>query len=100
MSRLPRTGQSANDDNGIFYCQALFEQTGKIARWTPWTKRAFPYNAFCNASCINNGIAFFAVDAVTGKVWAVDGETRKVVRVTAWDKGAPMPNATTCLCTQ
>ncbi len=83
------TGQSALNDNGIMYSQALFDKSGKIVRWTPWAKRAFPFNAFCNASCINNGVAFFAVDAVTGKVWAVDGQTQEVVRVTAWDKGAP-----------
>ena len=81
------TGQGITDDNGIFYSQALFNKNGKITRWTAWTKRAFPFNAFCQASCINNGVAFFAVDAVTGKVWAVDGKTKQVVRVTAWDKG-------------
>jgi hypothetical protein len=81
------TGQSATNESGILYSQALFEKTGKIVRWTPWTKRAFPYNAFEQESSINKGVQFFAVDAVTGKIWAVDGYTQKSVRVTAWDKG-------------
>jgi hypothetical protein len=81
------TAQSSLDENGILYSQALFDKTGKIARWTAWTKRAFPPCSFLNTSCVDKGIKFFAVDAVTGKVWAVDGNTRKVVRVTAWDKG-------------
>lgn len=85
------TAQSSLDENGILYSQALFDKTGKIARWTPWTKRAFPPCAFINTSCFDQGVAFFAVDAVTGKVWAVDGNTRKVVRVTAWDKGGTCP---------
>jgi hypothetical protein len=92
------TGQSDTNENGILYSQALFEKTGKIERWTPWTKRAFPYNAFEKESSINNGIRFFAVDAVTGKVWAVDGSTQKSVRVTAWDKGngCQTPYGSTC----
>ena len=82
------TAQSATNDNGIFYSQALFDMNGKIARWTSWTKRAFPFNGFSqNEAYINNGVEFFAVDAVTGKVWAVDGATKQVVRVTAWDNG-------------
>jgi hypothetical protein len=92
------TGQSATNENGILYSQALFEKTGKIVRWTPWTKRAFPYNAFEEESCINNGIQFFAVDAVTGKVWAVDGYTKKSVRVTAWDKGNSCQAARESIC--
>jgi hypothetical protein len=89
------TVQSSSDENGILYSQALFDKTGKIARWTPWTKRAFPPHAFLNTSCFDKGIQFFAVDAVTGKVWAVDGNTQKVVRVTAWDKGGTCPQQPT-----
>jgi hypothetical protein len=85
------TGAGENNDNGIIYSQALFDQTGKIVRWTPWAKRAYPFNDFCMASCVNNGIKYFAVDAVTGKIWAVDGQTQKVVHVTQWDKGATCP---------
>ena len=85
------TAQTASDENGILYSQALFDRTGKIARWTPWTKRAFPTKEFLDTSCIDKGVKFFAVDAVTGKVWAVDGNTKKVVKVTAWDKGGTCP---------
>lgn len=83
------TGNGPTDNNGIFYSQALFDSSGKIVRWTPWAKKAWPYNTFCDTSCTNLGIKYFAVDAVTGKVWAVDCATGRVVQVTAWDKGAP-----------
>lgn len=100
--------QSSSLDCGVFYSQAQFDATGKISHWTPWTKRAFPYRGFCDASdcaaqtqsfcapsiectsncCQNNGVAFVAVDAVTGKVWAVNGGSQQIVRYTAWDGGS------------
>lgn len=109
--------QNSTHDNGVFYSQALFAADGRIVDWTPWTKRAFPYRGFCdNTSCVNpacttppgcntgcqpgctsmsicdigcqnEGVLFCAVDAVNGKVWAVDGTTKEIVRLTAWDRG-------------
>lgn len=75
---------SSVTESGIFYSQAMFDATGKIIRWTPWTKRSFPYTGFPNNS---PQASFFAVDASTGDVWAVDGVTKTQVMVTAWDKG-------------
>lgn len=75
----------ADNDNGVFYSQAIFDENGKILRWTPWAKRAYPFNAFDDAPCDCRGVSFFAVDAVTGKVWAVDGQTKRIVRITAWN---------------
>lgn len=80
--------KSATKDNGIFYSQAQFDKDGKVASWTPWTKTAFPSNAFYQILNIDSGVSFFAIDAVTGKVWAVDGNTRQTVLITAWDRGA------------
>jgi hypothetical protein len=76
---------SSLTESGIFYSQAIFDETGKIIRWTPWTKRSFPYNGFLNNS---PQVSFFGVDATTGDVWAVDGVTVTSVMVTSWDKGA------------
>ena len=76
---------STTNDAGIFYSQAMFDQTGKIVRWTPWTKRAFPAEPF--TSCIDHAVQLFAVDAVTAKVWAVDGITKRIVRITNWSRG-------------
>lgn len=84
----------STDNTGIFFSQAQFDKDGKIASWTPWTKRSFPYNAFLPYTNPDTGVAFFAVDAVTGKTWAVDGGTKKTVVITAWDRGA------TCTTTQ
>ncbi len=83
------------NDTGILYSQAMFGPDGKIIRWTPWTKRAFPAVPFTN--CIDHGVQFFAVDAVNAKVWAVDGITKRIVRITNWDRGNCCNNLVTLL---
>lgn len=75
----------ADNDNGIFYSQAVFDEKGKVLRWTPWAKRAYPFNAFDDAPCDCQGVFVFAVDALTGRVWAVDWQTQRIVRLTAWN---------------
>lgn len=69
---------TATSDSGLFYSQALFDQDGKIVGWTPWTKRGFP------TSGTTTGVSFFAVDAVTATIWAVDGQTQQVVKTNSW----------------
>lgn len=86
------TPPSTGNDTGIFYSQALFDKNGKTVRWTPWTKRAVPFNAFpgvelSNCAQHDGGIQFFAVDAKTGNIWIVEATTRKVVGITSWSKG-------------
>lgn len=78
-SKIPCT---STNEIGIFYSQALFDETGKIIRWTPWTKRAFPFTGFPGNF---PAVSFFEVDAVTGKIWAVGGHEDRILRVTAWD---------------
>ena len=83
------------DDTGVFYSQAMFDETGQIIRWTPWSKRALPFNAFANLP-VENTVRFVSVDPVTGKLWAVDGYYRQAVITTAWDNGqflSPLPKA-------
>lgn len=75
---------SSVSESGIFYSQAMFDETGKIIRWTPWTKRSFPYGGFNNNS---PQAGFFSIDAGTGDIWAVDGKIKQTVVVTSWDKG-------------
>jgi len=73
---------------GIFYSQALFDDVGKIVSWTPWTKRAIPFDAFPYALNPNKGFVFlFDVDAVNAKLWAIDFDGRTVI-TTAWDTGS------------
>ncbi len=81
------TVQSDKNDTGIFYSQALFDEEGKIIRWTPWVKRAFPFDGFPDNTTCQGRVAFFAVDAVSSKIFAVDGSTAQTVRLTAWDRG-------------
>jgi hypothetical protein len=67
--------QDLNTEPGVFYSQPMFDQYGRIYRWTPWTKRAFPYQYNNPTGSSNDAtgsqIAFFDVDAANGKVWAV-----------------------------
>lgn len=88
------TPQDLDNDTGIWYSQALFDQSGIITDWTPWSKRAFPYNGFPAQSAFDRGrIALFDVDAVNGKLWAINGGddsadlTRTMLATTSWDFG-------------
>lgn len=80
------------NDTGIFYSQALFGPDGKIVSWTPWTKRGIPVNAFGTTelpccACHTGPVCFFEVDALTGNIWFVEGNTRRVVGITNWTRG-------------
>lgn len=91
LALTPTCDTSAND-TGIFYSQAQFGNDGKIISWTPWTKRATPFNAFPgvtlpNGSCHNGAVQFFDVDAKTGNIWIVEGSSCKLVGVTSWSTG-------------
>lgn len=80
------------NDTGIFFSQALFDEGGKIIRWTPWSKRAFPFNGFPTATTIGP-VFLFDVDAVNGTIWAVNDANQQGVRLTAWDDGIPGSNS-------
>jgi len=71
--------QSSLNESGIIYSQAMFDENGKILRWTPWTKKAFP------ATVAKSGVSFFAVDALTARVWALDN-AKTTMFLTTWDK--------------
>lgn len=74
---------SATSDSGILYSQAMFDETGKIIRWTPWTKKALPPYDTPNQANVT-AVSFFAVDTALGKVIAVDGQGEVVVQ-TGWN---------------
>jgi len=76
---VPEVDQSNDNETGIWYSQALFDEEGVIYRWTPWTKRAFPLTTSIT------GIQFFDVDAFNGKLWAVDENTSKL-HTTQWNR--------------
>lgn len=80
---------TASNDSGIWYSQALFDSTGKILRWTPWTKRIIPLNAFPGitlpgGATMNGSVNLFQVDAKTGNIWFVEGTTSQTVGITNW----------------
>lgn len=78
--------QDDNNETGILYSQAQFDTDGKIVSWTEWSKRVWPICGFPDSPS-NGQVAFFAVDAVTGNVIAVDGTPSQTVRITRWDDG-------------
>jgi hypothetical protein len=70
------TAPDAENETGIWSSQALFDDTGKIIRWTPWTKRTIPLNAFPGitlpgGNTHNGSIKFFDIDGTTGNIWLV-----------------------------
>ncbi len=78
---------TSTNDSGVFYSQAIFDNTGKIARWTPWSKRAFPFEGIPGAM-MPERIRLFEVDALSGNVWGIGGDTGQSVAVTQWDHGS------------
>lgn len=78
--------QSTTDETGVFYSQAMFDNEGKIIRWTPWAKRAFPIDGI-PGPMMTGRIKFFDVDAVTGNVYGIDDDTGRTIALTQWDHG-------------
>jgi hypothetical protein len=78
------TPQTDLDDAGVFYSQAMFDETGKIKRWTPWAKRTFPFDAFDNIPQNNGNVRYVSVDAASGNIMAVDGTIGRTALVTSW----------------
>ncbi len=81
-----------SNDSGIWYSQAQFDNTGKILRWTPWTKRIIPLNAFPGitlpgGATHNGSVKFLEIDGKTGNVWFVEGTTDQTVGITNWITG-------------
>lgn len=90
----------SSNDSGIWYSQALFDSTGKILRWTPWTKRIIPVNAFPGITlpggATHSGpVIFLEIDAKTGNVWFVEGDTKQTVGITNWITGTGANDLTT-----
>ncbi len=84
------------DDCGIFSSQAMFDNTGKISRWTSWAKRSFPFNGFTNNPEYPDTTRFVAADPVTNQIYAVDNDLAQTVRLNYWDSGqflSPLPTA-------
>ena len=84
------TSTSNPESNGVFFSRALFAQDGRIAWWSPWTKRAVPFNAFPTITASSSqpehdgSIRFVDVDLKTGNLWVVEGTTGLLVGLTNW----------------
>ncbi len=82
---------SIGNDGGILYSQAMFDENGKILRWTPWTKKAFPpFNT--SSSVLSSSVQFFSVDAVTAKLWVIDSSKTNVLQ-NSWTNISSDPNS-------
>ena len=80
-----------SNESGIFRSQMFFDETAYVSTWSPWIKRAFPYNSFTSKNITNvldqAKVKFFSVDAKTGSIWVVDGNDAKTLATTTWTKG-------------
>lgn len=79
-------------DAGLFSSQALFDATGKIARWTPWVSHLVPLNAFENSTLPggatdDGGVKFFGIDARSSNIFITEGTTDQTAGVTNWNQG-------------
>ena len=74
----------------VLSSQALFDEQGRIVRWTPWSQRAVPANCFPGLAMPGTGVShsgkvnFFSIDTVDGKAWIVEGDTGRLVGRTEW----------------
>lgn len=75
---------TVDDDNapGIYFSQAIFNDKGKIARWTDWEKAA-PFSL--GDSATDGSTSHSTVDATTGELWGIDTHGI-VVKKTTWTK--------------
>lgn len=71
---------SIGNDGGILYSQAMFDENGKILRWTPWTMKAFPPFTTANSAVFSSSVKFFSLDAVVSKLWVIDGSGINVLQ--------------------
>ncbi len=84
---------SNTDSPGIWHSQACFNRHGQIDHWTEW-QRVAPANLGYSATNANNGrISFFAVDAISSRIWGVD-TTKKLLRLTSWASDSKDANTT------
>ncbi|QQR54055.1 hypothetical protein IPH25_04360 [bacterium] len=83
-------GVKNNSFGYVLSSQALFDESGKIVRWTPWSQRAVPVNCFPGlampATDVEHSgkIDFFSIDLVEGRAWIVEGDTGRLVGRTEW----------------
>lgn len=76
------TSDTVNATNapGVYYSQAVFNDLGKIARWTDWAKAA-PFSL--GNSATDGSTKKIAIDATTGDIWGVT-ISGTVVKKTEW----------------
>lgn len=83
-------GIKNNSFGYVLSSQALFDENGKIVRWTPWSQRAVPVNCFPGidmpATDVEHSgkVDFFSIDLVEGRAWIVEGDTGRLVGRTEW----------------
>ncbi len=83
---------SIGNDGGILYSQAMFDENGKILRWTPWTQKAFPPFSTSSSPILSSSVKFFSLDAVVSKLWVIDGSGANVLQNT-WTNTYMNPTA-------
>lgn len=71
--------------SGIYYSQAKFNDKGNIVKWTPWELAApRSLGAQEDDGSIQGAVKTFAVNKISGKVWAIPSDNLDRVRVPSW----------------
>ena len=76
--------QTATAVSGLYRSQAEFDHTGQIVGWSIWTQ-VLP-NEASGSSITNGSCSFFAVDAISGKIWTTPGNSLTTVRLSQWEQ--------------
>jgi hypothetical protein len=76
--------QTGTNISGLYYSQAEFDHTGQIVGWSLWAQ-ALPNEA--SGKDIQDGsCSFFAVDAISGKIWTTPTDDLTAVRLSQWEQ--------------
>lgn len=67
---------------GVFYSHPLYDNAGKIARWTDWAAILPPNES---GSSTLDGSCFAAeIDTATGRMWFVSNDAKTIVKNSRW----------------
>ncbi len=70
---------------GIYYSQAVFNNVGKIVRWTDWAKAA-PF--VTGNSATDGSVSGMAIDITSGEIWGINS-TGTIASKTEWTNTGP-----------
>lgn len=75
----------ANNEPGLYYSQAIFNNSGAIVRWTDWAKAVPNHISNNNPDAVTDASCYgFAIDAKRGRIITIGNERKGVITTTEW----------------